>query len=167
MDIYNPGNIVCEGINIYSGSNDTLGRALTNPTHYNPKNCKAVSICRGGLGEYDYLDHGIYYNEKKYLDVEHAYYENLPYSATNNAKIELIKKLIVLKLTQHSALIEAIRQRGSLPFLQKCVHVYKNVHPNSVIKGKTKDLWTSDGKDMFIQCLIKAYIEVQCRIAFG
>ena len=146
------------GINIFSGSKDVLGRALTNPTHHNSKNPAAVSIKRGGLGEYSFLDNGIIYNDVKYSDVEEAYYSLKTQNNVTKNNIILLTDLIKTKLVQYTILIEKITERGGVEFLDNCIHSY-NAHdnPKTYTVNRSNKGWSSKTGNAFIFCLTDAY----------
>jgi hypothetical protein len=146
------------GINIFSGSKDVLGRALTNPTHYNPKNPTAVSIKRGGLGEFSFLNNGIIYNDIKYVDVEEAYFALKTQNGVTKNNIILLTDLIKTKLTQYPVLIEEITKRGGVEFLNKCIHTYNAYdNPKIYVVNKSNKGWSSKSGNAFIFCLTEAY----------
>jgi len=151
-----------KGINIFSGSKDVLGRALTNPTHYNPRNDYATSINRGGLGKYTFLDEGILFNEKKYKDVEEAYFDLKKSGHCNKQNKQLLTLLIEAKLKQYPVLIEDIKERGGVEFLRKSIHTYNNGDdPETFKRDNTLKSWTSNTGDAFIHCLVKAYSKIE------
>ncbi len=153
-----------KGINIFSGSKDVLGRALTNPTHYNPKNKYAVSINRGGLGKYSELDNGILYNNILYKDVEEAYFSLKIEGHVNKYNRKLLISLIETKFKQYTILINDIKERGGLDFLKKCIHTYNNEDdPSTLKKNISNKSWTSNTGDAFIACLVEAYINVNIK----
>lgn len=152
-----------EGINIFSGSKDVLGRALTNPTHVNPKNAFAVSSKRGGLGQFaKSLDKGIDYNGKHYQDVEEAYFATRKTPGATKENKALIQDIIKQKLLQHPELIKAIDERGGEEFLNKSFHSYKAADTESTIKRVTNGpSWTTDSGDAFMNALRGAYKNIK------
>ena len=147
-----------KGINIFSGSKDELGRALTNPTHYNPKNENAVSIKRGGLGKYYFLSEGIVYKDIQYKDVEEAYYSLRKIGGVNKENKQLLINLIVCKFKKYPVLLQDIDKLGGVNFLKKCIHTYnKYDDPDTFDVIKEGSLWTSNGGNAFINCLVEAY----------
>ena len=154
-----------KGINIFSGSLDVLGRALTNPTHYNPRNDYAASINRGGLGKYSVLDDGIVYKDILYTDVEDAYFALKIVGHANKNNKELLTSLIEAKFRQYPILIEDIKEKGGLDFLKKCIHTYNNTDdPETFERNTSNKSWTSNTGDAFIICLVQAYINVNKKI---
>lgn len=150
-----------KGINIVSASKDELGRALTNPTHFNPKNPNATSSKRGGLGKFSALDNGIEYQGRKFKDVEEAYFALRVGGGPTQANIELITNLIEAKLRQYPILVEEVQKRGGLEFLKKSIHTYNaSDDPENYPVDKSNKGWTSNSGNAFMNALIEAYTRV-------
>lgn len=160
-----------KGIVIYSGSKDVLGRALTNPTHFNSKNSMATSIARGGLGPYSCLSGCIRYAGGEYLDVEHAYHILIecvdhPSATLKQTKLNFMSGILKNKFLQYPILFEAVKERGGVEFLKASIHVYNaDADPATFHRGVIKnDFWTSSGEDKFMLCLTKAYQDIHERL---
>ena len=145
LELYKGGDL--KPINIFSNSEDPLGAALTNPTHYNPKG--GTSSSRGKLtGPYRELDKGIDYGGKHYADVEQAYHALK--GETDLPKSVLMVELITAKLQQYPFLVKEIAKRGGVGFLEASTHDYYGA----------KGYWTTAGSNGFIKALVKAYKKV-------
>lgn len=96
------------GINIFSGSDDPLGAALTNPTELARKKGK--------------LAHGfpVVFQNHEWPDIELAYAKLAGPDEMDND--QLMVELIAAKLTQYPALVAEVEERGGLAFLETCQH---------------------------------------------
>jgi len=148
-----------KGINIFSGSNDPFGAALTNPTHYNPRG--GTSSSKGKLvGIYKQLDKGIIFGGKTYKDVEEAYFSLRKEGGATPENIKLITDLEEAKLRQYPFLVDEITKRGGIEFLEKSIHTYNTSDNPETYQKKEGSSWTSDTGDIFLKTLIEAYKKV-------
>jgi len=148
-----------KGINIFSGSNDPLGAALTNPTHYNPRG--GTSSSKGKLvGIYKELDKGIKFNGKPYKDVEEAYFSLRKEEGATPENIKLITDLEEAKLRQYPFLVDEITKRGGIEFLEKSIHTYNTSDNPETYQKKEGNSWTSNTGNIFLKTLIEAYKRV-------
>lgn len=120
--------------NIYSGSNDWLCAALTNPTH--------VSLRKGKVKQdYPIVDK----LGKQWKNAEFAY----KHFKTGELEkdIEIMAKIIRVKFSQYPELKNNIINRGGINWLKQCSH-----HT-----GAQFSRWEGNGeKSAFIRALIKA-----------
>lgn len=125
------------GINIFSGADDPLGAALTNPTELARQKGKLTAR------------YGIRFQGKAWPDVEGAY---LSLKGTNEqANNQLMVELIAAKLQQHPALLTDIEARGGLPFLLACSHW-------TGARSERFKSWEGDGlNSRFMRNLVAAY----------
>ncbi len=123
-------------INIYSGSADSLGAALTNPTVLSRR--KRRIKC----------DYALEFERIKYPDAEAAYQALKGRTEEGDERLQLMTDIIVAKLQQHPKLIEAIALRGGVAWLETCEHTV----------GAKNSYWEGIGRNSpFIICLIAAY----------
>lgn len=127
-----------QGENISSNSKG-LAAALTNPTE--------LAKSKGNLKQ----SYPITYKGKEYKDVEAAYQANkAPYLA-NRTTGELMTELVTIKLQTYPQLVQGIKDKGGLQYLQNSTHI---------VKGD--NYWESgEGKqNAFMNSLIQAYKNV-------
>ena len=125
-DVTTPSQI--QGINIYTKSTDKLGRELTNPN----------------------------WGAKHIMDIEAEYKANASKKKASNLSkeerlkydIDLMYKLQMKKFKAHPELVQAITDRGGIPFLEASEHTVG-------VKGSR---WEGKGTNSeFIKVLIKSY----------
>ncbi len=126
------------GENISSNSKGIAG-ALTNPTE--------LSKEKGNIQQ----SYPIKYNGKNYKDVEHAYQTNKGPYLVNKTTDQLMANLITIKLRTYPRLVQAIKAKGGLAWLEASTHT---------VKGD--DYWeTGESKqNAFMKALITAYQHV-------
>jgi|GEM_PF-2525164 len=136
------------GVNIYSGSCDPLGAALTFPTELSFKKGKIfqhypITDKRGTL----------------YRDAEGAYQTlKKRYPQGSPKRLELYIRIATAKFKQHPQLAEAIAKRGGIPWLQECRH-------QTGALTKRFQWWEGEGTNSpMIRCLIEAYRRYQCSV---
>lgn len=95
------------GINIYSGAGG-LGSALTNPTE--------LAFQKGMLKR----RYPVVFGGRRWPDVETAYLTLKGQDSAANDRF--MAELIAAKLIQHPVLLEAVRARGGVAFLEACSH---------------------------------------------
>lgn len=126
-----------QAINIFSGSSDWLGAALTNPTE--------LARRKGTLS----LRLPVIFQGRTWPDVETAYLTLKP--ASREEADELMVELIIAKLQQHPVLLSEIGLRGGRPFLQACSHFTNARTPGF-------QAWEGHGEESrFIRNLLQAY----------
>lgn len=124
------------GINIFSGEKG-LGGALTNPT--------LLSRQKGNIRGY----YAIEYGGTLYSDVEGAYHRLK--GASILANDELMASLIAAKFLQHPVLLDEVKKRGGVEFLEKCEHF-------TGAKSDSFKAWEGHGRESrFIRNLIKGF----------
>jgi hypothetical protein len=157
-----------EPINIYSKSNDWLGRALTNPCYnseydiypdysplINPFNYHLPNIPLFKWAIRRFGDNATAYQAWSY-SVESWYFANTKDKEGKdifhqNDKEYIMLQLIICKFKTYPKLIDEIIQRGGLDWLQRCCH--------KRLIGKINTNWEGVGeKSNFIKVLCKAYI---------
>ena len=144
-------------VNSYQGG---LEYALTNPTHTSPsgylrsekgyKNkegkmtnwSKSQAWWRKHIGKKK-----IVFNGTEYLDVEQAYQKNKSENLADS-DYDLMVDLLKIKLDTYPVLIQGIKKKGGLDYLNKLTH-----NPTS----KTGTRWQTNGKGWFTKALIEAY----------
>lgn len=162
-----------KGINIYSKSDDQLGRALTNPSY--AKNNKSeydiipwmknpfqenwilpenFNLPFNNLFKWAIHKYGNKVTAKHAwgYSVESWYFANTKgnFNYSQSQKELIMYNLIIQKFKTYSNLINEIDKRGGLEFLEKCWHI------NFENKG-----WKGIGyKSNFIKILIFSYINV-------
>lgn len=122
-------------MNISSRSPDPLLAALTNPTE--------LARRKGNLTRsYPLVDK----TGRVWRDAEAAY---KAFKTGDTPRDEwLMVRIIALKLKQHSGLVEGIKARGGVAFLERCDHLVG-------VKGSR---WEGRGEESrFIRCLIAAF----------
>ena len=122
-------------MNIWSGSNDWLCAALTNPTH--------ISLRKGKIKhDYPLADK----NGKTWRNAE-IVYKHLK-TGDLDKDIAVMTRIIRAKLAQYPELKKGIAERGGVAWLKQCSH-----HT-----GARFSRWEGDGEDSaFIRALIAAY----------
>lgn len=109
--------------------------ALTNPT---------VVSKRKGKIKYEYP---VTIDGVTYADAESAY-QKLKWGGKAEQRFAVMTRVIKAKLEQHPRLVDMIKQRGGVEFLESCSH--KVTSRGSV--------WEGEGRDSaFIRCLIEAF----------
>lgn len=130
-----------QGINIFSGSSDPLGAALTNPTELARK--------KGAIK----LRYPLAFAGRSWPDVEAAYLAMAGCDETAND--QLMGEMIAAKLRQHPALLEAIDARGGMPFLLASRHW-------TAARTSGFQAWEGDGlASRFIRNLVTGYTMAQ------
>lgn len=122
-------------MNISSRSADPLLAALTNPTE--------LARRKGNVSRaYPLVDK----TGRVWRDAEAAY---KAFKTGDTPRDEqLMVRIIALKLKQHPCLVEGIKARGGIAFLERCDHLVG-------VKGSR---WEGSGRDSrFIRCLISAF----------
>lgn len=124
-------------MNIYSGSDDGLGAALTNPT--------LLSFEKGKIQN----AYPVQFRGVVYLDAEGAYQAHKG-RLQDRAKDQLMIDVIAAKFQQHPRLLHTVRKRGGVEYLRTCTH-----YVGSRVTGK----WEGAGEQSrFIRNLITAYV---------
>ena len=124
-----------EGINIWSGSNNRLGAALTNPTE--------LAFRKGKLKNH----YPVEFRNELFPDAEAAFKKFKV--GEIKADIRLMAVIIGVKLEQHPRLFNAIRENGGLDWLRECSHIV----------GVRGSRWEGKGLDSnFILALTMAYV---------
>lgn len=124
------------GVNIFSGAEDTLGAALTNPTVLSRQKGK---LTRG---------YPILFNGKRFPDAESAYQVSKGVAADRD---EMMIEVIAAKLRQHPNLAEDVKARGGSAWLAQCSHL-------TGAKSEAAQSWEGVGtQSRFIRNLIAGY----------
>jgi len=122
------------GANIWSGANDPVCAALTNPTN--------LAVAKGKLqADLPVVDT----NGKTWPNAETAYKAFRTGDLTKD--IEIMARIIKQKLLQYPILMETIEERGGVAWLASCYHITGRI-----------DRWIGYGEESaFIRALIKGY----------
>jgi len=125
-------------VNISSRSTDPLLAALTNPTE--------LAIRKGNLTRsYPVVDK----TGKCWPDSEAAYKAFKTGDTPRDERVMM--RIVAAKLEQHPELLERVRERGGVAFLERCDHLV----------GVRGSRWEGKGRDSrFIRCLIAAFERV-------
>lgn len=125
------------GINIFSGADDWLGAALTNPT--------GLAVRKGTLAK----GYPVLFSGKRFHDAETAYHA-LAGSAPAQ-RDTLMAELICAKFSQHPALLTEVLARGGRDFLAACSHWTGG-------KSDGAKAWEGKGEDSrFIRNLLRGF----------
>lgn len=123
------------GVNIWSGSMDRLGAALTNMT---------VLARRKGRLDRDYA---VEMGGRIYQDAEAAYQA----LKARSGDVETAARVIAAKLQQHPQLVEWIRARGGRAWLLSCSH-------RTGARSAHLQWWEGEGAaSPFIRALVEGY----------
>jgi hypothetical protein len=123
-------------VNIFSGSDDMLGAALTNPTQ--------LSVQKGKLEQ----GYPVVFNGKRYPDAETAYQI---LKSRNPDRDALMVDILVSKFKQHGCLATAVRINGGISWLESCEHT-------TFARSESAQAWEGKGRaSRFIRNLIQAY----------
>lgn len=124
-------------MNVSSRATDPFMAALTNPTE--------LARRKGRLDRsYPVVDK----TGKRWLDSEAAYKAFKTGDTPRDERVMV--RIIAAKLRQHPELIEGIKERGGVAFLERCTHLV----------GVKNSRWEGYGRESrFISCLIAAYEE--------
>ena len=126
-----------EGINIWSGCENGLGAALTNPTE--------LAFRKGKLKNH----YPVEFRGELFPDAEAAFKKFKV--GKMKADVELMAEVILAKLQQHPRLYNAIKQNGGVDWLEKCSHIV----------GVRGSRWEGKGTDSnFILALTLAYVHL-------
>jgi hypothetical protein len=129
------------GINIWSGSKDRLGAALTNMT---------VRANEKGTLDRQYT---VTFDNVIYRDAEQAYQKLKKVGAPVAENLPLMTQIITAKLQQHPQLVSDIDARGGEPWLLASQHT---------VPTATRHDWEGVGiKSPFMRALIDAYRTVK------
>ena len=125
-------------MNISSRATDPLLAALTNPTELAKRKGKLAHA-------YPVIDK----NGKRWPDSEAAYKAFKTGDTPHDEQVMV--RIIAAKLRQHPELVEGVKERGGVAFLERCTHLV----------GVRHSRWEGYGRESrFIRCLIAAYEEV-------
>ena len=152
-------------MNIWSKSDDELCASLTNPTElavYHGKlkanqevpagviwmaNTKTKKVMQRTYKQNPFFAYPIQdKNGEWYGDLEAAYFRFRGEDEENNYKV--MTKLLIAKLNRYPNLIDSIRERGGVSWLETCEHTVYGHSP----------AWEGKGMESgFIRCLVQAY----------
>ena len=149
---------VAAPVNIYSGSNSSLGAALTNPTELskfkgNVQNSYPVSFRDNPFRAKATDGPEKYFQDKPagepFLSAEDAY-QHFKKTTPVDQRQQLMTEIISAKLEQHPKLTQAIEKQGGTAWLETCEHT-----------TAARGFWEGKGRDSpFIAALIDAYEQV-------
>ncbi len=126
-------------MNISSRSTDPFLAALTNPTEWARRKGRLVR-------SYPVMDK----TGKRWADSEAAYRAFKTGDTPRDERV--MTRVIAAKLQQHPNLLEGIKERGGVAFLERCTHLV----------GVRNSRWEGCGRESrFIRCLIAAYEDVE------
>jgi hypothetical protein len=150
---------VAAPINIYSGSNSSLGAALTNPTELsklkgNVQNSYPVSFKDNPFRPKDTSGAEKYFQDKpageRFVSAEDAY-QHFKKTTPVEQRQQLMTEIIAAKLEQHPKLTQAIENQGGTTWLETCEHT-----------TAAHGYWEGKGRNSpFIAALIDAYEQVR------
>ena len=139
---------IAAGINIFTGNRADagLGTALTNPMVLSQKK---GTIARA---------YPVVFQGRTYPDAETCF-QALKHSRYSgpvpNVDLQLLQVIIAHKLLQHETLYNAIAQRGSVEWLQRCWH-------RTAARTPAYQWWEGEGMSSpMIRCLVKGYALAQ------
>lgn len=143
-----------KGIEINSYQDD-LGFALTNPIFTTPTGYEWNREWTPKQKEWRaYMSNGIVFNNERYRDVEEAYQKNKDKYPIGEARDNFMTNLLVIKLQTYPLLVEKIKERGGLVFINNSTHNPTN----------GKNYWETSHSNGFIKALSKAYEQVTSKI---
>ena len=126
-------------MNISSRATDPLLAALTNPTELARRKGKLTR-------PYPVVDT----TGKRWPDSEAAYKAFKTGDTPHDERVMV--RIITAKLRQHPELVEGVKERGGVAFLERCTHLV----------GVRNSRWEGYGRESrFIRCLIAAYEAVE------
>lgn len=132
---------IAKPVNIYSGSPDGLGAALTNPTE--------LSHHKGRI-----VDHyPVTFQGERWPDAEAAYQHHKSSTQIGPERETLMSAILQAKLEQHPKLTAAIERRGGSEWIQSCEHT---------VNRSGGSYWEGKGQESaFLRCLSDAYSNVK------
>ena len=134
-----------------SSMSDNLAFALTNPVFTSPKGFEwQRNWTKGQQAWRDYMKAGINFEGIQYRDVEDAYQKNKSKYPVGLERDKFMQTLIEIKLRTYPQLVEGIKSKGGVEYLQNSTHqpTAQNSH------------WETGGNNGFIKALIAAYKNV-------
>jgi hypothetical protein len=125
-------------VNIWSGSPDPLGAALTNPTE--------LARRKGRLTR----SYPVEVDGRVFEDAEAAYQA----AKARSGDVEAAARIIELKLRQHPDLVKWVQARGGRAWLESCSH-------HTGARSARFQWWEGQGlESRFIRTLVEAYSRV-------